>query len=1278
MTWLDVYVLFLAAAATVSAAVAIHALRNWPVVGAGWLAAYAGLITLDTLCFLLQALTPTLDGKVFWLKARANIVLLLPLSLIPLALTAVGRAGQLRPAVWLMLLIEPLLMAGLAATNSWHGWVWRGFWLETFNGIETLTIAYGPGSILNVLYLCALLAVVGLYMLRGLWRTPWAPRWPLTLIVVTASLPLAVSVLQVTGLNPVRPLRLEPFTLVLGVLAWSWGVFRSPLFGVAPVARDTVIEAMDDAVLVLDARGRLVDYNPAARWLLQAAPALGQPAAQALAAYPALVQRLNVEGVSRVDLQVQDEERSFDLRTSALKDRRGRASGRLLILHDFTERARSARIRAATYQVAQAAVTTQTVAEFFSSVHAILDSLFPVPNLFVALVDGERLAFPYFVDEHEAAPEPQPLGRGLTEYVLRTGQPHLVPPDEFDRLVAAGEVESVGPPSVDWMGAPLIAQDAVIGALVVQSYTERVRYELAELEVLAFVASQVSLVVERRQAEDALRARERYLALLNDITRSALQTEALGPMLSAAAERLRELFAADGCYLALWSDADQRTRPAAASGPEAEAFLSLIHSLDDDGALTQLAFEIGRPISLGPDEGLTVGGVPEPLRRIFAAHTALIAPLAAGEARLGLITLTFPRERAVSADDAARGAQVAGQLALALAKTRALEEAERRAQEAETLRRAGAAVAATLHPDEAIVRILDQLAQVVPYDTASIQLMRDGYLEVVGGHGWPDPSLVIGVRFPIPGPNPNTVVVELRQPLILGDVRREADRFPDFELEETAEFTRCWLGVPLIVQDHVIGLLTLDSVQPDYFTPDHARLAVAFADQVAVAMENARLYAALQEQTDELAVLSRASAQLLSARPDPEAVARAVVETVVAELGIELAGASGRVHCGLGVVDESGRQLVGVARAGDHLLPHRLVMAIDGPGLMAAAARSGEAIYAPDVAQDPRYYANHVGTHSELVIPLHAGNRLIGVLNLESPDPDAFGEPARRLLVTFAERAALALENALLLQRLDRARQTAQEANQLKSEFLANTSHELRTPLTGILGSLGLVLDGYSDSPDETRQFLETAHQAAQQLLTMINALLDLSKIEAGKMDLAPEALDIAPVLAEVYGLLHVQAQQKHLALEIQLATDAETRAWADPNKVRQILMNLVGNALKFTDHGKVVVTTRADAARGRLEIAVQDTGIGIDLADQTRLFQPFVQADGSTTRRYGGTGLGLSISQRLAEMMGGELGLYSTGQGQGSTFTLSLPLMMGTLTATGPHHLSPAGARDA
>lgn len=300
---------------------------------------------------------------------------------------------------------------------------------------------------------------------------------------------------------------------------------------------------------------------------------------------------------------------------------------------------------------------------------------------------------------------------------------------------------------------------------------------------------------------------------------------------------------------------------------------------------------------------------------------------------------------------------------------------------------------------------------------------------------------------------------------------------------------------------------------------------------------------------------------------------------------------------------------------------------------------------------------------------------------------------------------------------LETAWKEAQSANQLKNEFLANTSHELRTPLNGIIGCLRLVRDGFCDDREEELDFLQRADDAAIHLLGIINDVLDIAKIEAGKLTVEMEPIDLRKLLNEVINLQAVPIQQKGLDFR---TTDLHEviAIRADPAKLRQVLLNVVGNAVKFTDTGSITIQTRLESATETLSsgspkkgenkpellpptsrdngnrgtvavpapatdpvpayphvvVTVKDTGIGIDPTQQHKLFRPFVMVDGSTTRKVGGTGLGLAISRNLIELMGGRITLSSEGDGQGTTVKITLPTIEPSLLLSGE---SPKSSSD-
>ena len=260
---------------------------------------------------------------------------------------------------------------------------------------------------------------------------------------------------------------------------------------------------------------------------------------------------------------------------------------------------------------------------------------------------------------------------------------------------------------------------------------------------------------------------------------------------------------------------------------------------------------------------------------------------------------------------------------------------------------------------------------------------------------------------------------------------------------------------------------------------------------------------------------------------------------------------------------------------------------------------------------------------------------------------------------------------------LEEARQQAEAASRLKSDFLANTSHELRTPLNGMIGFLKLIMDGMADDPEEQEQFIQEAYRSAIHLLNIINDILDIAKIEAGKMQLELNPIKLDDLLNDVENFTRPQAQQKNLAFEILTpATRDEVILYGNYQRLLQVMLNLVGNAIKFTHEGEVAISAeilptkvqvQGEEKPGMVKISVADTGIGVSLEKQDKLFQSFSQVDGSRTRQYGGTGLGLAISQKLVEAMGGVVNFFSMGEGLGSTVTFTVPLYQDPVMIASP-----------
>ncbi|MBI5295206.1 MAG: GAF domain-containing protein [Chloroflexi bacterium] len=351
----------------------------------------------------------------------------------------------------------------------------------------------------------------------------------------------------------------------------------------------------------------------------------------------------------------------------------------------------------------------------------------------------------------------------------------------------------------------------------------------------------------------------------------------------------------------------------------------------------------------------------------------------------------------------------------------------------------------------------------------------------------------------------------------------------------------------------------------------------------------------------------------------------------------------------------------GTGDAGAVMKAQQHSLTVGSSSIVGKVTQSGESIVVNDTLNNPIHKVNPLlpETRAEAAIPLRVGSRVIGALDMQSTQVYAFSEDDVAVLQTLADQVAIAIDNARSYELSMQAVKEIREIDRLKTTFLANMSHELRTPLNSIIGFSRVILKGIDGPITELQQSDLTAiYNSGQHLLGLINDILDLSKVEAGKMELAFEEVNMNDIISSVMSTVAGLVKDKPIRLVKNLENNLP-HAFADPIRVRQVLINLFSNAAKFTDEGQITVEARLQTGvegKPEIYIGVTDTGPGIAEKDQGKLFQPFSQVDDAPTRKTGGSGLGLSISQRLIQMHGGQIGLNSI-VGEGSTFHFTLPV---------------------
>ncbi|MBN1119714.1 MAG: GAF domain-containing protein [Anaerolineae bacterium] len=852
---------------------------------------------------------------------------------------------------------------------------------------------------------------------------------------------------------------------------------------------------------------------------------------------------------------------------------------------------------------------------------------------------------------------------------LQTGQFPLLPHIEQIQQASFVINDVTGDPSAQSLNSqlqpfgilsyavfPIIAPVAgrnVLGWLVMHGTRRAEAFTEDTIRFFETISGQAATALDGLRLFEQTQNRARRLQATNEISQAA--SSILNPeiLLQLVVERVSDAFNYYHSQIFLIDEDRDWASLRASTGDVGKQLLEQGHKIRVGSRSV-----IGQVTSTG-ETVITRDAEDDPVHRrnelLPDTRSEMALPLKTGDRVIGALDVQSVLSDAFDTEAQAILQSLADQIAVTLENAQLFQEIQDRVAELTTVNLVSQTVSRAQTLDEV-------------YDVAADQLMRQfgveyAFLGVVDDDNMLNLPIFIqgGERRESPPPQPankglSGYVVSTGEVLMINeDAEKEARKYGARVLGAT---TKSILIVPMILADEVVGVLSIqDAENENAFDEAHVRQLTTLAAYISVKISNAELLEEAQRRANELSFLFDITRTAVATTDLDEAL------TNVAEILVqEVDGAEAALIYLANTQDDTivfeAHAAVGYGRD----VVARQATVNWGEGIVGLTAAQGQPTVIADAHQEPYRINGTNRTRSALVIPLFSGEEVIGVMTVESTHPNTFAKDSLQLLSGASSTLTAVIQNARLLEQITRVNEQLRELDKLKSQFLANMSHELRTPLNSIIGFSRVMLKGI-DGPlnDLQTQDLTTIYNSGQHLLVLINNILDLSKIQADKMEIQPEYIGLDEIVDGVIstgrGLVKDRPVQIYKEVE-----DNLPQVYGDPVRIRQVLLNLVSNAAKFTNEGSITVRAvrkSYDPGTGQpphVQVSVIDTGIGIAEEDMYKLFEAFSQVDGSTTRQVGGTGLGLTISKEFIEMHGGTIWVDSEVE-VGSTFHFTIPL---------------------
>ncbi|MCK5311772.1 MAG: GAF domain-containing protein [Desulfobacteraceae bacterium] len=928
------------------------------------------------------------------------------------------------------------------------------------------------------------------------------------------------------------------------------------------------------------------------------------------------------------------------------------------------------------FRISNAVNTTFNLDDLFKSIHKALANIIDVTNLAIGIYDSNKdiISYPYYVDEtndvyHEIK-DISSSGIFAAEVINLKHSLLLSKNDVITKKRKMGR-KPMGSVPEQWLGVPLTINKEVIGVIVVQSYSNPELYNKKDADILMAISNQVATAITKKQSEDAQKKSEEINKVLFAISNAVNTTSDLYELYKSIHKSLGKIIDLTNFIIGLHNKKDDTI-----------LFAYYIDQFDDSQGQSMGIREGsvgGEVIRSGKSVFLTKDALTKKNKKIKAvgtwAKTWMGVPLKANNEVIGyMATQSYTDPDLYSKKDLAIFSSVSDQVALAIARKRA-QDAE---LENKAINKALFSISNAVNTTDnlkdlykSIHKSLEHIIDVTNFFIATYDRKKDILsfpydVDTVDAAGHEIYSASESSSL--------TSEVILKGKPLFFTKQEMTERAVKMNLKVTGTPAELWLGVPLKTKEDIIGAIVIQSYNdPNIYDKKDMDLLIAVSDQVALAIERKRAEDA-QKKSEKLNKVLFAISNAVNTTENLDELYKSIYDSLN-----QLKTLPNFYIC---IVDDEEKQMffplyIDEYDSYDPTIPDKYDE--NNRSITIDIVKSKKALFLNQQDLTQRHKANKLSGTKSLVwlgVPLIIRGKVTGVIAVQHySDPNYFTHEDVGLFTAVSDQIALAIDRKrsqeIILEHrenlekkvkdrtreLTKAKVVAEAAAKSKGEFLANMSHEIRTPINGIMGMAEIALGNELD--DNLQSIIKTIDTEANSLLGIVNQILDFSKIEAGKLALEKIPFNLRNTFEQACSSLAININDEQVEFVCFFAPDIPVELIGDPGRLRQILINLTSNAIKFTHAGEIFVKgeiVNSDKSSVELRFLIKDTGIGIAIDKQKEIFEGFSQADGSTTREYGGTGLGTTISKQLAELMGGQIGLESE-LGKGSTFWFTVKL---------------------